>query len=374
MRVPRRLVSAVAALGVSLASVAPAGAAMAPGPLADFQLRLAAYSMRAPGHVGIEVQDLATGLSTGINASAEMPAASTIKIPVMVEVFRQLAAGRFDLNTRMQLRAADKDWGSGDLSGARAGTSYPVSRLLALMIDVSDNTATNMLIRLVGRGSINTEMADLGLAHTRLTDSIRSSGPAIRWALRSSPRDMAHLLGAMAKENLVNEWSSREMIAILRGQRHNGLLPQPLPRGTAVAHKTGTLHDTLNDVGIVYLGEEPYVIAVMTTDLPTLDSGRRFIRGVSRMAYDALGRFASWRTATGYVGSAEAERAAPVVPDPTLTSPDARMWTPLQAAPPQAAPPQAAPPQAEPAQAEPAQTEPAAPPAPSASREPQPED
>jgi beta-lactamase class A len=98
----------------------------------------------------------------------------------------------------------------------------------------------------------------------------------------------------MAKDQLIDEWSSRAMIAILRGQRHNGLLPEPLPSGTEIAHKTGTLHDTLNDVGIVYLnGDDPYVIAVMTTDLPTLDAGRRFIRGVSRMAYDALGRFAS---------------------------------------------------------------------------------
>ncbi|MEA2664564.1 MAG: beta-lactamase class [Candidatus Eremiobacteraeota bacterium] len=328
----------------------PANAAIVPGPLADFQAQLAAYSMRAPGHVGIAVQDVATGLSTGINASAEMPAASTIKIPVMVEVFRQLVGGRFDLNTRVRLQAADKDWGYGDLSGARVGSSYPVSRLLSLMIDVSDNTATNMLIRLVGRGNINAEMADLGLAHTRLTDSIRSSGP-IRWALRSSPNDMAHLLGAMAKNDLIDEWSSREMIAILRGQRHNGLLPQPLPRGTTIAHKTGTLHDTLNDVGIVYVGEEPYVIAVMTTDLPTLDSGRRFIRGVSRMAYDALGRFASWREENGFVGVPESERAAPAIPDPVLTSPDARMWTPQQAQPAAAPQPAGAPPQNGPAPA-----------------------
>ena len=363
MRLPRRVASAVAALGIFAASAGPASAAVAPGPLADFQARLAAYTMRAPGHVGIAVQDVATGLSTGVNASAEMPAASTIKIPVMVEVFRQLGAGSFDLNTRMRLQKADKDWGSGDLAGARVGSTYPVSKLLSLMIDVSDNTATNMLIRLVGRRNINAEMAGLGLAHTRLTDSIRSSGPAIRWALRSSPGDMARLLGHMAKDELIDEWSSREMIAILRGQRHNGLLPQPLPRGTAIAHKTGTLHDTLNDVGIVYLGTEPYVIAVMTTDLPTLDSGRRFIRGVSRMAYDAIGRFASWREVNGFVGSAE---SAPVIPDPALISPDARMWTPPQAEP--AAAPQPA--NAQPPANAPSQNGPA----PAASGEPQLED
>jgi hypothetical protein len=128
----------------------------------------------------------------------------------------------------------------------------------------------------------------------------------------------------MAREQLIDEWSSRQMIAILRGQTHNGLLPEPLPAGTDIAHKTGTLHDTLNDVGIVFEGEQPYVIAVMTTDLPTLDAGRRFIRGVSRMAYDALGRFASWRLEN------PPTLAMPQRPA-TDTTPEQRMWTPAQA-------------------------------------------
>jgi len=336
MRVPRRLVAIVVSLAVPFAVCSPAGAVVVPGPLADLKAQLAAFSIRAPGHVGIAVQDVATGVTTGFNAGAEMPAASTIKIPVMVEVFRQLAARKFDLNTRLTLRRSDKDWGSGDLAGSRVGSSYPVSRLLALMIDVSDNTATNMLIRLVGRPHINQEMEELGLTHTRLTDFIRSEGPRIRWALRSSPADMTRLLRAMAQNQLVDEWSSREMIRILTGQEHNSLLPEPLPAGTAIAHKTGTLHDTLNDVGIVYEGEDPYVIAVMTTDLPTLSSGRRFIRGVSRLAYDALGKFATWRGTNDFNPDAESERAAPT--DAAPPTADQQMWTPQNVPAPVAAP------------------------------------
>ncbi len=326
MRVPRRLVAIVVSLAVSFAVGLPAGATNVPAPLAVFQAQLSAFSMRAPGHVGIVVQDVVTGMTTGVNGGAEMPAASTIKIPVMVEVFRQLAAGNFDLNTRVKLRRSDKDWGSGDLVRGRVGSSYPVSRLLELMIGVSDNTATNMLIRLVGRPHINQEMEDLGLTHTRLTDFIRSEGPHIRWALRSSPADMAHLLRAMAKEQLIDQWSSRAMIAILKGQHHNSLLPEPLPEGTAIAHKTGTLHDTLNDVGIVYEGADPYVIAVMTTDLRTLSSGRRFIRGVSRLAYDALGKFATWRGTNDFNPDAEPAGSAPT--DAAPPTADQQMWTP----------------------------------------------
>lgn len=291
------------------------------GPLGDLRAQLATFSQRAPGHVGLLVQDLTTGVSTGINASANMPAASIIKIPVMVEVFRQMSLGTFDLNRNLTVTQNDRDWGWGDLASARRGAQYTVSRLLWLMITDSDNTATNMLIRLVGRAHINTTMRTLGLHQTRVGDYIRSDGD-IR-SLRSSPSDMAHLLVAMARNELVDEWSSREMINILNGQRHNSLLPQPLPPGTQVAHKTGTLHDTLNDVGIVFLNSEPYVIAVMTTQLPTLDAGRRFIRGVSRLAYSSFERFAALR------GPLEQSIALPQ----TTTPADVQMWTPANAPP-----------------------------------------
>ncbi len=332
MRIPRRAVAAVVTFGVTLAVSAPASAA-APGPLAAFQAELSAYTLRAPGHVAISVEDVATGVTTGVNAGAEMPAASTIKVPVMVEVFRQLVAGAFDLNTRRTLLRGDKDWGSGDLCAARAGTSYSVRHLLAVMIDDSDNTATNMLIRLVGRQNINATMRRLGLTHTRLDDFIRSEGP-IRRALRSTPADMTHLLTVMAQDKLIDEWSSRQMIAILAADRINTLLPVPLPPGTTIAHKTGSLHDTLNDVGIVYPSDEqPYVIAVMTTNLSSLSAGRTFIRGVSRLAYSALGQFETWREATGFDPLANLPSSDAANDPAAAASPDKAMWTPARSEP-----------------------------------------
>ena len=314
--VRRSLAAILACVAFAMSAHCDARAASMPGPLGEFRSRLATFSQRAPGHVGVLVQDLTTGISTGINASANMPAASIIKIPVMVEVFRQMSLGTFDLNRKITLTRSDRDWGWGDLASAPGGARYTVSRLLWLMITDSDNTATNMLIRLVGRAHINTTMRELGLHQTRVGDYIRSNGD-IR-SLRSSPRDMTRLLVAMAHDELVDEWSSREMVNILTGQRHNSLLPQPLPAGTQIAHKTGTLHDTLNDVGIVFLGTEPYVIAVMTTQLPTLDAGRRFIRGVSRLAYASFERFAVLHAS-----------AVPALESPALRAPDVQMWTPL---------------------------------------------
>jgi beta-lactamase class A len=320
--VRRTFIAGVFSVALLCAARMPAGAEAAPGPLRQLQVQLSLMSTRAPGHVGVFVKDLTTGLGTGINESANMPAASTIKIPVMVEVFRQMAAGDFDLNRVVTLQSTDRDAGWGDLVFARAGARYPVSRLLQLMIAESDNTATNMLIRLVGRAHINRTMARLGLHQTRLADYIRSDGD-IR-SLRTSALDMTNLLDSMAHDRLIDAWSSRAMIAILTGQHHNGLLPEPLPPGTQVAHKTGTLHDTLNDVGIVYLNATPYIIAVLTTHLPTLDAGRQFIRGVSRLAYDSLEKFAAWRETNPL------PRLADSASTPADRSADVRMWMPPQ--------------------------------------------
>jgi len=250
-----------------------------------------------------------------------LPAASTIKIPVMVEVFKQMEAGTIDLGTVVHLENGDRDWGWGDMADAPEGTKRTVKQLLWLMITQSDNTATNELIRLVGRTHINTTMAQLGLSDTRLGDYIRSQTDTIRYALRTSPHDMMRLLDAIAREKLVDEWSSNEMLAILEGQTHNGLLPVPLPKDVKIAHKTGSLHDTLNDVGIVYHDQEPYVIAVMTTQLADLDAGRAFIHRVSRMAYDGIGQFETWREDEGIAAFTP---SAPI--GAAGLAPDLKMW------------------------------------------------
>ncbi len=293
----------------------------------DLQVELTLAAGHAPGRVGIAVEDLATGAVSGINAGANLPAASTIKIPVMVEVFKQLQAGDIDLNTVVHLEASDRDWGWGDMADATPGTARTVKQLLWLMITESDNTATNMLIRLVGRYQVNAEMAGLGLHSTHLGDYIRSDSDEIRYALRTSPSDMLKLLDEIARLRLVDEWSSREMLAILTGQHHNGLLPAPLPKDIKIAHKTGSLHDTLNDVGIVYHDQEPYIIAVMTTQLPDLDLGRAFIHKISRIAFDELSRVAAWREEAGVPAFAMTEgdpdQTAAVVAPP---SPDVKMW------------------------------------------------
>jgi beta-lactamase class A len=289
------VVLAIAALVLG----ATARASALPEPFAQLNTAVRKLAARLPASNGLEVLDLSTGYRIGFNAGTSMPAASTIKVPVMVAVFRELADGKFDLSHRVTLLARDKDWGSGELCDAPAGSTYPVSTLLTKMIDISDNTATNMLIRLVGLHAINDSMLQLGLEHTKLSDDVRTEGWSIRNELRTSPHDLVHLLAMMARRQLIDEWSSNEMVTILEGNEFNSLLPASIPEDVTIAHKTGSLYDTLNDAGIVYADNGPYVIAVMTTGLPSLGMGRTFIHAISRLTYQDEQRLAEWREANG---------------------------------------------------------------------------
>jgi len=295
----RRAVLLLVIAALTLGSVGRAAATSLPAPLAQLNNDVRKLAARLPASNALEILDLSTGYRIGFNAGASMPAASTIKVPVMVTVFRALADGQFDLEHRVTLLARDKDWGSGELCDAPVGSTYSVSLLLEKMIGISDNTATNMLIRLVGLHAINDTMLQLGLEHTRLSDDVRTEGWSIRNHLRTSPHDLVHLLAMMARRQLIDEWSSNEMVTILEGNEFNSLLPASIPEDVTVAHKTGSLYDTLNDAGIVYADNGPYVIAIMTTGLPSLGLGRTFIHAVSRLTYRDEQRLAQWRDANG---------------------------------------------------------------------------
>ena len=281
------LLAIVGPPAVTQATPAPREVALAQADaLGRLAPRLARLANETPGMVAISVVDLTRGSAISINGDLNLPAASTIKVPVMVEVMRQIALGKFGFTRTVSLRDSDRDCGYGSVCEAPWGSKYTVWQLLWQMITVSDNTSANMLIRLVGRHNINETMQDLGLTQTWLGDSIHSDGDIRR--LRTSANDMMHLLVMIAEHRLINARADDAMLEILSGQRHNTMLPAWLPHNVTVAHKTGTLHDTLNDVGIVELDASPYVICVFTTHLADLDVGERFIRRVSLLTYRAF--------------------------------------------------------------------------------------
>ena len=314
----------VAALAAALAWIGtPPCAAAIPPPMRGLRDALRSLAQSSDANVGIAVEDLATGAVTGYNLNRSMPAASTIKIPVMIEVFRQMARGRFTLTHVMHLRAEDRDYGSGDLAYAPLGVSITVKELLSKMIDISDNTAANMLIRLVGRRRINAAMQAYGCHHTYLRTAIRTDVSSIETNLRTTPLDMLTLLVRMAHGKLVDAWSSHAMLEILAHQEIDTLLPEPLPDGTTIAHKTGSLHDVMADVGIVYEPGAPFAIAAMTSGLPDPQLGRDIVRRASLLSFNTMAELAEVRASLGLPN-----RLADIItPAAVPEAPDVRYWT-----------------------------------------------
>jgi beta-lactamase class A len=259
--------------------------------LQELQAQIEAAIVAADAHMGIAMHHLERGEEIAINADESFPMASVLKIPVLVEALRQVDAGKFTLDDRWALTVAEKNLGSGVLTFFDDGLLPTVRDLLTLMIIISDNTATDMVINRLGIGSITQTMRDLGLKDIHLPLTIRqifesilpSADPMLdpyEMALShasftppanaagyskgaennvSTPRDMTSLLEKIYKGRAASREGSDEMLRILLKQTLNDRLPRFLPPGTRVAHKTGTLSGFRNDAGIIYVGDQDHV-------------------------------------------------------------------------------------------------------------------
>jgi len=228
---------------------------------------------------GIYVKCLETGEEIAIDADRQMDTMSTIKLPLMVEAFRQIESGKFKLTDRVTLDDAAKRPGTGILRSLDAGATVTVKDLLTLMIIVSDNTATDVLFDKVGGiGAVNALMDNYGLK------SIRATAPSSTWfaALRAapsrddfhsqgktpyglaSPRDMGRLLEMISIGKAVSRASSDQMLQIMRGQVYSSRLPKYVT-GYTIPHKTGDFLPYIgNDVGIFESEKRHIIVCVFT--------------------------------------------------------------------------------------------------------------
>ena len=229
---------------------------------------------------GIYVKCLDTGEEIAINADRQMETMSTIKIPLMVETFRQIDEGKFRLDDRVTIREDDKRPGTGIMRSLDAGAVMTIKDVLTLMNIVSDNTATDILFAKVGGPEpVNRLMESYGLK------SIRATGPTSTWfaALRaatsreefhkagktpfglSSPREMGQLLERIATGKAVSEKASALMMQMLRGQVYSTRLPKYVT-GFTVAHKTGDfLPFVADDVGVFESPTRRLIVSVFTS-------------------------------------------------------------------------------------------------------------
>lgn len=235
-------------VGLVVAASLGAGRPPATAPSA-VEGQIAAIIRAFKGEMGVCAIDLRGTRVVAVNADARFPTASTIKVAVMVEAYRQAADGRLPLSTTIELRAEDKVGGSGVLDGLHDGLGLTVEDLIHLMIVVSDNTATNMLIGRLGTARVNETLDEYGIRNVRLFRPTFRDGRADvlpelerQFGLgMATPRDMARLMALIGQGKAVSPESSAAMLATLRQQQDRAMIPRLLPDDDVhVANKTGT--------------------------------------------------------------------------------------------------------------------------------------
>ena len=258
---------------------------------ARLEHKIRAIADGVDGVVGVTIQDLTTTERFALRGDTVFTQASAIKLPVLVELFRQVEQGRHGLDDLITLEENDVVPGSGVLQRLTPGSVRMTLRDVAtLMVTVSDNTATNMIIDRVGMENVNQTMVRLGLPQTKLQRKMMDSEAwlADRENL-STPNEQARLLELIHRGDVLNDASRKELLHILSIPKSSRIRPL-LPSGTRVAHKTGTVSGVVVDVGIVYLEGRPFIIAGMGNWLVDGPEAERALEQVALAAYQYFDR------------------------------------------------------------------------------------
>jgi beta-lactamase class A len=250
------------------------------------------------GIVGVAATHLVTGRHIGYREEELFPTASVIKLPLLVTLYEDAIAGRIDLSERVTYREDTKVAGSGVLQFLDDGLNPTVRDLSVLMMSVSDNTATDLLFDRVGKRRIESTMGRLGLQSIRVPFDIRemlmelvdldhtqpggydelrrrlrlSAGSGGRSMIatqadRTTPADMCRLLELIESRAILDPDSCTAILELLKRIQSATRIPGLLPKGTVVAHKTGSYRRLRNDVGIVYAPSGPYAVALFAREL-----------------------------------------------------------------------------------------------------------
>lgn len=264
------------------------------------------------GKVSLYAKNLDTGASYGLMADEPVRTASTIKLAIMVECFAEAAEGKLKWTEPLTVTADEKVSGSGLVQDFSNGDQLPIRDMVDLMIVVSDNTATNLILNRIGGNAVNARMAQLGLQQTRVMRKILGDRNDLKpqpsgvteegakpenkkWGIgRSSPHEMVILLEKIYRGELVNKDASQGMLAILKRQRDHNCLGRDM-KDVTIANKSGALDRLRSDVGIIYSKRGPIAMAVTVDDMPEVNwtpdnPGDLLISKLSEILVDGLGR------------------------------------------------------------------------------------
>lgn len=262
---------------------------------ADLSAKLASDLNRAAasydGVMGIFVKDLTSGETFAVNADTVFPQASSIKIPILIELMRQAQEGKLNLAQRVEIHRANLVGGSGVLQFfSEGGSAISLRDLAVLMVVLSDNSATNMIIDRVGMGDVNSMLDSLGLNQMRLERKmIDISAEQANRENHSTPRQMGTLVEALNAGKLLDAEHTKMVLEILEYAKDSPIR-EGVPPTITVAEKPGSLSGAQCDSGIVLLEGRPYVISVMTTF--NSSDGNTAITGVSQRVFSYFDRLA----------------------------------------------------------------------------------
>ena len=252
-----------------------------------------------PGDFAVAFKDLSTGDSILINEQAFFHAASTMKTPVMIEVYKQAAAGTFSLNDSITLKNEFKSIVDSSTFSLNAnddsekelykhlGEKRTVYNLVYDMIISSSNLATNMVIELVNARNVTKTMRQLGVNKIQVLRGVEDS-KAFAKGLNNvtTANDLLVIFEKMAKGEIIDSASSQAMTKILLNQQFNEIIPVRLPKEVKVAHKTGNITNVLHDSGIVLLPNgRKYVLVLLSKNLQKEEQAKKAMAEVSEMIY-----------------------------------------------------------------------------------------
>lgn len=268
----------------------------------DLEQKITAL-IRASGAetVAVAYYDIGSGHELLINPDTSFHAASTMKVPVMMEIFRQAESGKLSLDARIAIKndfksivdgshyslTADSD--SEQSLYARAGQTETIRELMRLMITVSSNFAANILIERVGPDRVMDLMRSIGANNIRVLRGVED-GKAFEKGLNNTTtaRDLMIILRRIAEHRAVSRKACDEMIDIMLDQKFNEGIPANLPRDVRVSHKTGSITKINHDAAIVYPpNRKPFVLVVLTRGIEDEKRSHKLIAQISRLVYDA---------------------------------------------------------------------------------------
>ncbi|HEX6576313.1 MAG TPA: serine hydrolase [Gemmatimonadaceae bacterium] len=246
--------------------------------------------------VAVSYRDLGTGRSFDIAGDSVFHAASTMKIPVMIEVLKRAQDGAFSLDQEILLVnqfasladgspfSLNKDDDGDSVLYGKVGERVAIRELLQRMITRSSNLATNQLIELVGAANVTATARELGAKHLSVLRGVEDQKAFDKGMVNTTTSaDLATLLSLIEKGNVLSGASSAEMRTILLAQEFNEKIPAGLPKGTKVAHKTGEITAVSHDAAIIYpSGKKPYVLVVLTKGIRDPAASSSLIAAISR--------------------------------------------------------------------------------------------